>query len=175
MYSPVDRKLAYGSVLASVSLALAMSLATSAAPSPPQEPAAGDAKCELVIAGPFAERVLLHDEQDATHEIDNPQRNTSLRAGRYYVYCVQQQGGSKLYPKGQDWFTLSPGQPHRLTFPEPVRPLIKATRRGRTLTLNYSLLGADGRDHGREFANIPPTFKVFKNDQEIGSGTFRYG
>jgi len=171
-------KPARGGALLGLLLAAALSPWTCAAAEPPssaQEPAADNAKCELTIEGLSVERVLLRDAQDATHEIDNPQQSTSLPAGRYSVDCIQWQGGGKLYPKRQDWFTLKPDQPHRLTLAEPVRPEIKATRGGRNLTLNYALIGADGRDRNRQFSSQPPTFKVFKNDQEIGSGTFRYG
>jgi hypothetical protein len=140
-----------------------------------QGPAAGDAKCELTIDGQSIDRVLLRDQQNAAHKIDDPRQSARFPAGKYYVECIELQGGSKLYPKEQDWFTLSPDRPYRLSLGSPMNAQVKARRRGRTLILDYRLLDADGRNYARRTLSSPPSFKVFEDGREIGSGVFKYG
>jgi hypothetical protein len=59
--------------------------------------------------------------------------------------------------------------------PEPgAAPIkIKATRQGRVLHLDCQL-GPSLRNRRSDWRN-PPTFTVYKDGEEVGSGTFEYG
>lgn len=58
---------------------------------------------------------------------------------------------------------------------DPRTPSVKVSRQGRFLKLDYELLDHDGQKCAINPTNDPPQFVVFKNGQQIGSGSFEYG
>jgi len=56
-----------------------------------------------------------------------------------------------------------------------VTPSVTVARQGRFLKLNCDLLNENGVSPTHRNYTYPPEFVVFKDDREIGSGTFEYG
>jgi hypothetical protein len=69
----------------------------------------------------------------------------------------------------------APARPNRLPSGAELRPVVKATRQGRTLKLEYKLLDAAGRNWAGRHRAKEPRFTVYKGNRQIGSGSFRYG
>ena len=57
----------------------------------------------------------------------------------------------------------------------PLTNLLSATLQGRTLHLDYRLLGAQGHSYSAEDRRIPPRLSVRRNGQTVHTGTFEYG
>jgi len=134
--------------------------------------------CQLNIDGKFIEKLILDVEGGGTKELARPASSVSLPAGRYRVRQVELEGKyrcSIFAAKKDDWFRLSPNQSHHLKVGAPLTPKVSATRQGRLIEIDYELLDACGRSYSARRRANPPTFAVFKDGQEIGSGTFEYG
>lgn len=102
----------------------------------------------------------------------------SLMPGEYRITQIQLKAGYQAYRREQreeDWFRLAPGQSHTVRIGAPLTPTVHVQRQGRLLTLDYQLLDAEGWNYSRGDRTNPPEFRVFRGDEEIGSGNFEYG
>ncbi len=78
---------------------------------------------------------------------------------------------------------LSQSQPVRITTNEPfvlnvgstLTNAVSVTLRGRSLLLDYRLLGTDGRTYLSTDQSQPPRFKIYCEGKEVASGAFEYG
>ena len=59
-------------------------------------------------------------------------------------------------------------------FPETVKARVDVARWGRCLQLDYETVGG-GRQSSGSLTADPPQFTVYRDGQEIASGSFRYG
>ncbi len=168
----------------------------------PLQPASNTAACELKIVGESIEKLTLINEVGIERQLYQPGQKASpptgqyrtgipvdietdaigqtqsLPAGRYRVTQVELTGGYRCTVTGtgeDDAFQLVPGKPCELKVGAPLNPSVKVTRQGRLLMMNYQLLDAGGRTYSNQNRTNPPRFAVFKDDQEIGSGSFEYG
>lgn len=133
--------------------------------------------CELTIWGSAIERLELSSSTGRVVELDRPAETVTLPAGEFRVSAVDLRGG--FYGLGPvteaSWFQLTPDKPVEIEVGAPLELQVKTGRRGRMLTVDYDLTDAAGcRYHGSR-TDTPPTFSVFKDGQEIGSGSFEYG
>jgi len=138
----------------------------------------GAAACRLDIEGRFVEKLALMSEQSGMRTITKPGSSVMLPAGRYCLLEAELKGGYHCFDfrsMEQGWFTLVPGQPHRLRVGAPLRPSVTASGGGMYLTLTYKLVDAEGRQYSSPRDAEPAGFKVYKDDREIGSGRFEYG
>ena len=75
----------------------------------------------------------------------------------------------------QNWVEVDEDKPAVLKVGAPLKQIVKATRQGRVLALDYKLSGIGGETYVRDDRSKPPTFTVYKGDKKIASGTFEYG
>ena len=145
----------------------------------PTEPTAPNALgCELILEGKCIEKIDLLDEQGQTKNFVKPGASVFLPPGQYEIEEIQLQGGysaGPYYGFSDQQLELSPDKPCRLKCGAPLAPSVTVNREGRLLKMDYQLLDGNGREyHSSEYDN-PPTFIVYRGDQQIGSGTFEYG
>jgi hypothetical protein len=57
----------------------------------------------------------------------------------------------------------------------PLTNSVSANRRGKTLVLNYRLLGAGGQVYELSGPRSQPAFAVYSSGKQIASGMFEYG
>jgi hypothetical protein len=144
---------------------------------------ADEASCELKIQGHSIVRLMLIEKTRTSGvQFDNPGESVQLPAGEYRVEVVELEEGYAIYPgvgRRHDWFKVTPAGPNELVVGAPLYPTATVTRYGGYLQLNYDTVDGAGRsytktpDYGSE--TPPPTFTVYKDGHEIGSGSFEYG
>ena len=80
----------------------------------------------------------------------------------------------------QDWFEVTPAGSNELVVGAPLYPTATASRHGGFVRLNYDTVDGVGRGYRKTVDRMaemppPPTFTVYKDGEEIGSGSFEYG
>lgn len=164
----------------SISIVLAAVLA--ADPSRANEPRPAAATCQVIVDGRAVEKLSLQKENDresgrtqVIYDVRGP--SLSLEPGRYRVDRIDLKGGywHRAAQMDTDWFALSPDQPYHLRAGAPLTSHIDVTREGRLLKLDHRLLDAAGRRYGSTERTSPPCFAVYRDGQEIASGSFEYG
>lgn len=141
-------------------------------------PPAAAAVYPLRIEGRGIERLEFADEDQKPTVFTKPGASVSLPAGRYFVREVELTGGFECYGWLDDggWITLPADSPPVVKAGAPLTPKVQLKRAGRLLQLDYQLVDAAGRGYSPdEDAVPPPTFRILKNGQTIGSGSFEYG
>jgi hypothetical protein len=155
-------------------------LATHApAESPPKERSFGEVK----IQGDAIVSLQLLGTEFTSRQFARPDKVLRLPAGRYRVQQVKLDGGytsNARYPRPDDgWFEVTPENPYELAVGAPLSPTVTARREGQYLNMKYSLVDAGGREYAKTDGvpqlRVPPRFTVYMDDQEIGSGSFKYG
>ncbi len=144
--------------------------------------AADDAvPCELKIRGhSIVNLMLIEKTRSSGVQFDNPGESVQIRAGTYRIeravlkddYEWEFQPGQR-----QDWFEVTPSGPNELVVGAPLYPTVNATRHGGFVQLDYDTVDGAGRSYRKTGARsgTPPTFTVYKDGEEIGSGSFEYG
>jgi hypothetical protein len=149
---------------------------------------------ELKLTGKFIHRLVLTasrggrplDRLNAV--LDNPQESVRIPAGDYeYLHVQLRSGSTQAYREryvnfakrqrltvgattGDSAATLAAGGP--------LTNSVSVTRQGRSLSLRYQLLGADGVPYviaGVVNRSNPPRFVVSKDGKQIHSGRFEFG
>ena len=144
------------------------------------EAAVGDSPTtgELHIEGEGITKLTLEDEHSRQSQFSAPGAVITLSAGKYRLYEVSLDGGytcrSYLALPGQ-WITVGPDQPATLEVGAPLRQVVRAERRGRSMILNYELRGRGGERYAPSSTSQPPTFAVYKGERKVASGDFEYG
>lgn len=147
--------------------------------------AAGDGdSCELKIQGHSIVQLTLIDKAGRSGvRLDHPGETVKLPAGEYRVEQVELEDGYVLNPmpgQRQDWFKVTPEGPNELVVGAPLYPTVTASRCGGFIQMDYDTVDGAGRSYrkNREVAaqRLPaPTFAVYRDGKEIGSGSFEYG
>jgi hypothetical protein len=80
----------------------------------------------------------------------------------------------KIYAQGV--VAIKPDQPAQVKATGPqLTPKLTVTRRGRTLRMDYQLIGPDGKNRLRSSSFPAPQVAIYQGDRLVASGTFRYG
>jgi hypothetical protein len=146
---------------------------------PNGKPVGGDPVAgRLRIDGQAIERLTLVDEHDRSMVLERPGTEVSLAPDKYQVEKIELQGGFHCYSYADsedDWLHVAPGKTPVLKAGAPLKSTVEVSRRGRVLTLDYSLVDAAGHKYVKQDRNQPPKFTVTRNGQSTGSGSFEFG
>jgi hypothetical protein len=145
--------------------------------------AANPATGQLILDGQQIKQVNLEDEGGRWYTLVGTSPIARLKPGQYRVGAIILQGDLTYSPPrdGGQWFTLSPNKPYHLRAGAPLVPQVHVTREGRALRMDYlGVADAGGRLYrGRDSAAFmrqhPTQFAVYRDGQEIASGTLKYG
>lgn len=133
---------------------------------------------EIKLEGEHVERVVLRREGGRTENFEQPGETIELREGRYKLIESHLKGGYVCFQgtgTQNPWITVATGEPAVLKVGAPLKQTLKVKRRGKALALDYKLLGIGGEAYARADRSNPPSFTVYKGDQEIASRQFAYG
>jgi len=135
----------------------------------------------LRIEGEGIERLVLQGSTGPRLFYYSREPNLVLRADTYRLEEIVVQGNyssSRLQiPAEMRGLTIEPGGLVNLKLGVPLRQTIKIERWGRSLVLNYQLLGRGGESYTftrRQGAN-PPAFTIYQGERQVGSGNFASG
>jgi hypothetical protein len=140
---------------------------------PPASPAGW-----LVIAGKGVTDVRLDQRIGPCMHRTPVDGKVSLTPGEYRLTTIQLGGNYGAYcrdGKEEDWFQLGPGESRTVRIGAPLTPTVRVQRQGRLLRLDYQLLDAEGWNYSPQDRMNPPEFRVYRDGEEIGSGSFEYG
>jgi hypothetical protein len=136
---------------------------------------------ELKITGDSVRRVTL-EGGDYMVVIDRPAPVVKVPVGNYKRFKVCLKKGdveAHLDARAQaaaGRISINAGTPAVLTAGGPLTNSVSISRQGRTLMLNYQLVGAAGGYQVSDPYRVhPPEFTVYQGDKKIGSGKFQYG
>jgi len=138
----------------------------------------GQVKGELRIKGEHIERLVLRGKDGSSKGFDNPGKTIELPPGLYQLQESRLEGGYVCVRGAgikNKWITIAENRPTVLEVGAPLKQTIKVRRRGKALVLYYKLFGIGGVTYTNEIHNKPPSFIVYKGDEEIISGRFEYG
>ena len=150
----------------------------------PAKAGADGVACELKIRGHSIVRLMLVEKTRHSGVLfDKPGESVQLPSGEYRVEQVELEDGYALDSQPgqrQDWFEVTSAGPNELVVGAPLYPTATATRHGGFVQLDYDTVDAAGRSYRKTAGRTPgmpppPTFTVYKDGDEIGSGSFEYG
>lgn len=133
---------------------------------------------ELKLEGEHVERLVLRRKDGHTERFDQPGEVVELPVGEYHLMESHLDSGYSCFqgivPQDK-WITIAENKPAVLKVGAPLKQTLEVKRQGRSLALEYKLLGIGDEGYTRADRGNPPGFKVYKGDQEIASGQFAYG
>jgi hypothetical protein len=136
------------------------------------------AKGELKLEGKHVERLVLWRKDGHTEMFDQPGEVVELPVGQYLLMESHLDGGYSCIqgtvPQNK-WITIDENKPAVLKVGAPLKQTLEVKRQGRTLALDSKLLGIGGEGYAKANRSNPPSFTVYKGDQEIASGQLAYG
>jgi len=133
---------------------------------------------ELKLEGEHVERLVLQRKDGHTERFDQPGEVVELPVGQYQLHESHLDGGYDCLQGGgtqKKWITIAENAPAVLKVGTPLKQILEVKRQGRTLALNYKLLGVGGEVYTQEDRSNSPSFTIYKGDQEIASGQLAYG
>jgi len=139
------------------------------------------AQGELKLEGRYIKQLTLERREDRNRvKFDQPGESIKVAVGKYRLREVHLESGYAcqewMLPElKQNWIEVDEDKPSVLKAGAPLKQIVTAERQGRTLELNYELLGIGGEKYVNSDSNKPPTFTVYKGDKRIASGEFEYG
>jgi len=131
----------------------------------------GEGILRLVLQGSTGPRLFYYSHEP----------NLVLRADTYRLEEIVVQGGYSSsglqIPAQLRVLTIEPGGLATLKPGLPLRQTIKIERWGRSLVLNYQLLGRGGESYTftQRHGGIPPVFTIYQGERQVGSGNFAAG
>lgn len=137
---------------------------------------------ELKITGQFIRRLVLTGAPYLVI-LDQPGSVVKIPTGKYHLGDVDLEGkGStafhnSLQSQGGRQLSVSDKPAAAIDVGGPLTNSVAASRHGRDLRLDYSLIGAGGETYqmANQDRSKPPTFAVYKNGKKLTSGTFEFG
>ncbi len=139
----------------------------------------GSALGELKLEGESIVRLILRREGDnEREEFRRPEQIVELPTGKYSVQEVHLDGGYICYAsRGQTRrrVSVTADEPATLKIGGPLKQTVKVNRQGRLLMMNHELVGVDGEQYTSGNSGEPPTFTVYRGDEEIASDKFEFG
>ncbi|MBN1588284.1 MAG: hypothetical protein JW888_02090 [Pirellulales bacterium] len=185
-------------------LAAILAAASTVMPAAEESVAPKPALCELRIDGDCLVGLELLDKEGRRTTCKRPGKVIYLPPGQYRVKKVTLEEGYETADdvdlagpffgasRGESslngflsassrnrWFILAPDKPSTLQVGAPLAQTVNVTREGTHLRLDYGDLFDDaGRRYYKRYGGRTypaPRFAVYKDGQEIGSGSFEYG
>lgn len=133
---------------------------------------------ELKLEGEHVDRLVLRGKDGHTERFDKPGETIKLPVGQYHLMESHLDGGYVCFqgagPQNK-WITIAENKPEVLKLGAPLKQTLEVKRQGKTLVLDYKLLGIGGESYARANRSDPPSFTVYKGDTKIASGQFAYG
>lgn len=134
---------------------------------------------ELKIEGEYIERLILQRQgSNDREEFRRPEQIIKLPTGKYYLHEVHLEGGYICYASrelNRLQVNITHDEPATLKIGAPLKQIIKVSRKGRNLEMNYELLGVGGEKYTSANRGEKPAFTVYKKDKEIASDKFEFG
>jgi hypothetical protein len=165
-------------------LGLVAAAVTHAAEPPRTAPAGNSRNGTLEIIGKGIEKLVLNGPGGGHEQtLNRPGPSVSLPAGLYSVRQVLLQGGFEgrrpslrgSFPDICE-FTIVAGQSCRLKIGAPLTSTVTVKgRRGSVLMLDYAMVDAGGWQYFPRGRDDPPRFNIYRGDELVGSGSFKYG
>ena len=142
---------------------------------------AGNAKTtlpqgELKIEGEDILRLVLNGDHQVI--LEKPGSTIQLPAGKYQMVNVtvgKNNSDARFVLTIGHSLEVSTNKTAVLRAGGPLTNRIAVVQQGRTLHLDYQLLGALGQSYAPEDTRRVPRFKVSRNGKTVGSGTFEFG
>ncbi len=135
----------------------------------------------LHIEGEGIERLVLQGSTGPRKVFERPEPNLVLPEGSYRLEEVVLQGGYSCpwpqIPAGARVVKIGPGTSVTVKLGAPLRQTVRMERWGRSLVLNYQLLGRGGESYlvTQRQAAQPPAFVIYRGEKKVASGTFEPG
>jgi hypothetical protein len=130
------------------------------------------------LEGAGIEYIELQKENGGKKRLKRPGKTFTLEAGYYRLNEVGLKGGFvSRYRQLNNLAAIEVTEQKQaeLKVGGPLEQKIKVNRRGNFLNLDYSISGIGGEEYVQESRGEAPMFIVFKGDEQIASGRFRYG
>ncbi len=170
----LGRRMAQYNLLGWVLLGTTLLCTSPAAAGGEQTPGMGT----LRIEGQGIERLVLQGRTGPRLFFYSHEPNLVLHADTYRLEEIVVQGNYSSsglqVPAQLRVLTIEPGGLVTLKLGLPLRQTVKIERWGRSLVLNYQLLGCGGEAYTftrRQGAN-PPVFTIYQGERQVGSGAF---
>jgi len=133
---------------------------------------------ELKLESEHVERFILWRKDGHIERFNQPGEVVELPVGQYHLMESHLDGGYSCIqgavPQNK-WITIDENKPAVLKVGAPLKQTLEVKRQGKVLVLDYKLLGIGGEAYTHEDRSNPPSFTVYKGDQEIASGQLAYG
>ena len=139
---------------------------------------------ELKLTGKYIKRLVLPGD-NCEVLLDRPAETVKIPVGTYRTpSVVLEQGGQEAYvqntffaPAKQVVIVAGAKAPAVLEVGGPLTNSVTAARKGKSLDLNYRILGAGGNVYQMmvQDRSKPPQFAVYKGAKQIASGGFEFG
>jgi hypothetical protein len=141
---------------------------------------------ELKLAGKFINRLVLTKagSEALTVVLDRPESVAKIPVGIYGQCRVSiKQGDTEAYRTSDRYGTIPLTNAVRVHSREaavlevggPLTNSVSVNRRGKTLLLNYQLLGAGREAYELQGARTQPEFVVYRANKKIAAGKFEFG
>ena len=141
---------------------------------------------ELKLTGQFISRLVLTRDgaKPLTAVLDKPGSVEKIPAGTYREYRARLQQGQTEACRTPDRYGLAPSMkplvvsgrgPSLLELGGPLTNVVAVNRRGKSLVLNYQLVGAGGETYELPGPRQPPEFAVYQAQHKVASGAFEFG
>jgi hypothetical protein len=161
-------------MIGTVLLGLVLFCTTPAAGGGEQTPETGT----LRIEGAGIERLVLQGRTGPRLFYYSREPNLVLRADTYRLEEVVVQGNYSSsglqIPAQTRVLRIEPGGLVTLTLGVPLRQTVRIERWGRSLVLNYQLLGRGGESYTftQRHGATPPAFAIYQGERQVSSGAF---
>jgi hypothetical protein len=133
---------------------------------------------ELKITGSYIQRVILGGSA-YTVLLDQPSGIVRVPVDDYVQPKIWVKNGNAeaRCDSASRRLSVQEKEPAELVAGGPLTNSVSVTRRGRSLRLDYKVIGAGGDVYqlATQDRSHPPTFAVYKADRQIGSGRFEFG
>ncbi len=139
-----------------------------------EKPALG----QIQVTGEMLNRIILEDASGYTAVLDGPVKEAKAPLGNYRVseVWVKKDAAEAVQEAGRV-LALTDKGPASLRAGGPLTNSVNITRRGKSLVLNYELVGIDGGPYRLQNVDRqnPPQVKILRQGKQVASGKFAYG
>ncbi|MHC4457110.1 MAG: hypothetical protein ACYS0I_08455 [Planctomycetota bacterium] len=140
---------------------------------PTQNPALG----ELKIVGKYIERLVLYGDDKRFKQFNQPPESVRFPIGKYRLCEIFLERGfihQPSQPKQALTLTVTENKQVVLKAGAPLEQKVKVNQMGGLMALDYELCGIGGEGYIKVLRGKPPTFIIYKGEEEIFSSEFEY-
>jgi hypothetical protein len=133
---------------------------------------------ELKRSGDYVYYATLRDAHGYTAVLREPGNTIQLPQGRYTLSTVWlKKGDAEAWLLPYKGVVLDATNPTNVCLGGPLTNRVAVARQGRTLNMNYQLVGAGGASYQlmQQDREKPPEFAVYHQGRKVFSGKFAYG